>query len=183
MLEHFPKAVGAALQGQRAGEYKLAIHAAEFAAPLTMHVESPAFGDAQRIPQKYTADGEGVSPPLRWSAVPKDARCVALMIEDPDAPMPHPLVHAIAPRLPPEGELEEGALSQRIETGRNSYLKHGYLAPDPPPAHGPHRYAFELFALSEAPAAPEKFGRGDLLAWMKGKVLAKGCLIGTYERA
>jgi phosphatidylethanolamine-binding protein (PEBP) family uncharacterized protein len=60
---------------------------------------------------------------------------------------------------------------------------HGYLAPDPPPAHGRHRYAFEVFALNEAPLAPEKFGRGDLADWMEDKVVAKGCLIGTYERA
>lgn len=182
MLEHLPKAVGAALQGRRSGDDKLTLYEPDLNGPLCITVASPAFADTQAIPAKYTADGEGLSPPLRWEGVPPQAKCVALMIEDADAPTPRPLVHAIAPRLPAEGELEEGALGGRVQTGRNSYLKRGYLAPDPPPAHGAHRYAFQLFALSEAPLEPEKFGRGDLIAWMKGKVLAKGCLIGTYER-
>ena len=183
MLQHLPRAFGAALQGRRSGENKLAIREVAPLAPLSLWVESPVFWEGGPIPRKYTADGEALSPPLNWHGAPPETRCVALMIEDADAPTLRPLVHAIAPRLPAEGELEEGALSTRVETGRNSYLMHGYLAPDPPPAHGPHRYAFELFALNEAPLAPEKFGRGDLAVWMEDKVIAKGCLIGTYERA
>lgn len=146
-------------------------------------VESPAFGDGQSIPPRYTADGEGVSPELAWRGVPPQARCVALMIEDPDAPMQQPLVHAIAPRLPREGALAAGALSgDGVATGRNSYLKHGYLPPDPPTGHGPHRYAFEMFALSADPPEVERMGRGEFVDWIRAHVLAKGCLIGTYER-
>ena len=134
-------------------------------------------------PPRYTADGDGVSPELAWRGVPPQARCVALMIEDPDAPMPQPLVHAIAPRLPREGALAAGALSgDGVETGRNSYLKHGYLPPDPPTGHGPHRYAFEMFALSEEPPEVGSMGRGEFVDWIRAHVLAKGCLIGTYER-
>jgi Phosphatidylethanolamine-binding protein len=92
--------------------------------------------------------------------------------------MLRPLVHSIVP----SGELEEGELSNHVQTGRNSYLRHGYLPPDPPRGHGVHRYAFQVFAFKEAPVDPTKMSRRTLMAWMKDKVLAKGCLIGTYER-
>lgn len=182
MLQHLPKTLGTLLQNVRAGEQKLLIHADELTAPLSVQVHSSAFKEGEPIPTKYTADGEGVSPPLRWTAVPSSAECVALIIEDADAPIAQPLVHLIAPCLPLEGELEEGALSDGIPTGLNSYLVHGYVPPDPPPGHSPHRYAFQLFALSQTPEKPDLYGRSDLIHWMKGKVLAKGCLTGTYER-
>lgn len=182
MLQYLPKAVGTLLQNVRAGDEKLLIHAEELDAPMAIKVASPAFADAQQIPRRYTADGEGLSPPLRWSGTPPGTQCVALVIEDADAPTWQPLVHLLAPCLPAEGELQEGALSRVNATGLNSFLMHGYVPPDPPPAHGVHRYAFELFALAESPDKPDLYGRGDLIHWMRGKVLGKGYLIGIYER-
>src|SRR6476619_5476544 len=179
MLQHLPKAVGALLQNIRAGEEKLLIHAEELEAPLSIRVESPAFGDAQQIPIKYTADGEGISPPLRWTGTPPGTECVALIIEDADAPTWQPLVHLLAPCLPAGGDLQEGALSSGVTTGINSFLMHGYVPPDPPPGHGVHRYAFELFALKKAADKPDRYGRGDLINWMRNRVLAKGYLIGV----
>src|SRR5579875_1773105 len=175
MLEHLPKAAGQAMKTMRAGTDKLAVNT--LVAPTTITVESEAFGAAQAIPPRYTADGEGVSPALVWHGAPKEAACATLMIEDADSPTPQPLVHAIAPLLPAEGELAVGALNT-VVTGHNSYLRHGYLPPDPPPGHGPHRYAFEIFALSEAPRGTGRLGRSKLLDWMRPRVLAKGCLIG-----
>lgn len=181
MLENIPKAAGEAMQSVRAGAGKLTINA--ISAPLTITVESEDFDNAQPIPPRFTSDGAGVSPQLKWHGAPKDTACVALMIEDPDAPAPEPLVHAIAPLLPAEGELAAGALNDgEVDTGRNSYLGVGYLPPDPPTGHGQHRYAFEVFALSEEPHDIEGMGRGELVAWMRPRVLAKGCLVGTYER-
>ena len=66
--------------------------------------------------------------------------------------------------------------------GRNSYLRPSWLPPDPPPGHGPHRYAFEVFALDTAPDVFGAPGRSHIFEIMRGHVLAKGCLIGTYER-
>ena len=82
------------------------------------------------------------------------------MVEDADAPTPHPLVHAIVVGLEPgDGALAEGALDSAdhdgsgLQAGRNSYLQARWLPPDPPPGHGVHRYAFQLFALGAgAPA-------------------------------
>jgi len=182
MLENIPKSVGEAMKSARAGTEKLTINVID--APMTIDIKSAAFGDVQPIPPRYTADGEGLSPELTWRGVPEQTRCVALIVEDPDAPMPQPLVHAIVPLLPREGALAAGELGgDGIKTGRNSYLQHGYLAPDPPTGHGPHRYVFEMFALSEAPQEVESMGRSEFVDWVRPRVLAKGCLIGTYERA
>ncbi len=182
MLQHLPKTVGSFLQDVRAGDEKLLVHADELHAPLTILVESSAFRDGQQIPVKYTADGDGLSPPLRWTGAPSGTECVALVIEDADAPTWQPLVHLLAPCLPAQGELEEGALSRISPTGLNSFLMHGYVPPDPPPGHGVHRYAFELFALKKTPEKPDLYGRKDLIHWMRSNVLAKGYLIGVYAR-
>ena len=66
--------------------------------------------------------------------------------------------------------------------GRNSYLHAGWLPPDPPRGHGPHRYAFQLFALDEAPVFVKTPGRSAMVVALRGHVIAKGVLIGTYAR-
>ncbi|HZP79361.1 MAG TPA: YbhB/YbcL family Raf kinase inhibitor-like protein [Pseudolabrys sp.] len=187
MLEHLPKAIGNALRGNRPGVDKLAVNAPELDTAEVIEVASPAFADGGALPARFTADGEGLSPPLQWNGAPLDACCAVLLVEDADSPTPHPLVHAIAPLLPANGDIPEGSLPSAghpglTQMGRNSYFRHDYLPPDPPPAHGTHRYAFELFALKEAPQDPSNMGRSALIEWMRGRVLAKGYLIGTYER-
>jgi phosphatidylethanolamine-binding protein (PEBP) family uncharacterized protein len=67
--------------------------------------------------------------------------------------------------------------------GRNSFLRAAWLPPDPPTGHGPHLYAFQIYALTERLTFGGHPGRARALAAMEGKVLAKGLLLGTYERA
>ena len=188
MLEHVPAILGEALKGVRPGLEKLA--AASLAdVPETVAVDSPAFAHGAALPADCTADGRGVSPPLRWRNLPAGTAAVALLVEDADSPTPRPLVHAIVTDLPGrDGELAEGALKgpggpgELHALGRNSFMKAEYLPPDPPTGHGPHRYAFQVFALREAPRLDPEPGRDALLAALSGRVLAKGVLIGTYER-
>jgi Raf kinase inhibitor-like YbhB/YbcL family protein len=185
MLQHLPKIVGRALQNVRPGLQSLTIHLSGIHAAQSILVTSSAFGDGMPIPPQYTADGAGVSPPLEWHGVPGGSACIALIIEDADSPTPSPLVHAIAPSLPVGGNLPEGGLSspkQGLQQGRNSYFRHGYLPPDPPPGHGPHRYAFQIFALSEPAGEATGKGRGALIQWLKRCAIAKGWLVGLYER-
>ena len=96
------------------------------------------------------------------------------------------MVHAIAWGLTSgRSQLLEGALSApdgRIQVGRNSLFGNGYTPPDPPPGHGPHRYAFEVFALDYDPPLGAVPGRSQVLAALKGHVLARGVLTGVYER-
>jgi Raf kinase inhibitor-like YbhB/YbcL family protein len=141
------------------------------------------------MPVRYTSDGEGISPPIAWGDVPAGTQSVILVIEDADSPTPAPLVHAIVWNLSPaRGSLDEGAL--RCETtegnghamGKNSFMSAKYLAPDPPPGHGPHRYAFQLFALDSRPDLGNNPGRNRVAEHLKQHGLAKGLLIGTYER-
>ena len=167
MLENLPDAIGHALRDQRAGLEKTAFNLSGLRAGMaTIEVGSLAFADHAPIPARYTADGEGVSPPLHWGGVPPAASTLLLIVEDADAPMPRPLVNAIVVDLSPaQAALAEGALKspdhegQDVHEGRNSYLIAGWLPPDPPPGHGVHRYAFQLYALAAGDAFSSTPGR------------------------
>lgn len=190
MLENLPDFVGHALRDQRAGLDQLAFNRLPLRAGQgAITVGSLAFVDHGPLPMLYTADGEGLSPPLHWSGVPDSATSVVLIVEDADSPTPHPLVHAIAVALPSDdGSLRQGALDDDADApedarlGRNSYLGHGWLPPDPPPGHGPHRYAFQVFALAGAAALPETPGRDALMEALARDAIASGMTIATYER-
>ena len=192
MLEHVPRWLGAAMKGMRAGADKLAIiQLAEGAEFATIDLRSPAFANESRLPPRFTADGDGASPPLVWGEMPETTASIALIVEDADAPAPAPLVHAIVWDLPPdEHRLAEGAIeadgagsADGRDVGRHSFFGEGWLPPDPPTGHGEHRYAFQLFALDgDVPDPGETPRRGALLKAMRGHVIAAGLLIGTYSR-
>jgi Raf kinase inhibitor-like YbhB/YbcL family protein len=194
MLEHIPAWLGHAMSGLRAGTDKLAIvHLGETFE--TLDLTSPAFAHEARMPPRFTADGEGVSPPLAWSTPPSGTAQLVLLVEDADAPAPQPLVHAVVWGLSPEaGHLAEGAIAADgagapvdnapgSDVGRNSYLREGWLPPDPPTGHGEHRYAFQVFAVGAGAGDPgETPGRSAVIDAITGHVLAAGLLIGTYSR-
>jgi Raf kinase inhibitor-like YbhB/YbcL family protein len=191
MLENLPDAIGHALREQRAGLDKTAFNAVDLRQGMAaITVTSLAFADHAPIPERYTADGAGVSPPLQWAGVPPAAASLLLIVEDADAPTPQPLVHAIVVDLEAaaEGALAEGALPSGdnegigLHVGRNSFLQASWLPPDPPPGHGLHRYAFQLFALEAGPSFDGTPGRDAVLEAVRERGLASGCLIGTYER-
>lgn len=192
MLEHVPRWLGAAMKGMRAGADKLAIVQPALGGRFdAIDLMSPAFAHEGWLPPRFTADGAGVSPPLVWGNVPEATARLALLVEDPDAPTPSPLVHAIVWGLPAdERHLPEGAIvadgagtADGRDVGRNSLFGEGWLPPDPPTGHGAHRYVFQVFALDGAmpdPGATPR--RAALIKAMSGHVLAAGLLIGTYSR-
>lgn len=189
MLEHVPHWLGAALKGVRAGADKLAIVQPGLGTFAALELRSPAFANGARLPERFTADGAGVSPPLFWTGVPEGTDSLVLLVEDPDAPTPSPLVHAIIWGMPGEdGQLSEGAIvadgagGEGGDVGRNSFRREGWLPPDPPPGHGEHRYAFQLFALGPSDDPGETPKRSNAVAVMQGRVLAAGLLTGTYSR-
>jgi len=191
MLEQLPDAVGHALRNLRAGLDHTAFNQIDLRTGMgSIDVRSLAFIDHAPLPARYTADGEGLSPPLSWGGVPDNAGSLLLLVEDADAPTPHPLVHAIVVGLPPEdGALAEGAIASPghegvgLATGRNSFLGSAWLPPDPPPGHGPHRYVFQVFALSGVNEFSATPGREEVLKVLQASAIASGCLIGTCERA
>jgi len=190
MLEKLPAGIGRALRSIRPGLENLVTHDEAFsAAPDVIMMTSPAFPPDGVIPVRYTEDGEKLSPPLEWVGVPPEAEALVLLVEDADSPTFKPLVHAILGELPPiDGGVPEGALpssgsgEERFGMGRNSFMGQCWLPPDPPRGHGQHRYAFQLFALDEAPVFNRAPGRSGLVAALRGHVIAKGLLIGTYGR-
>jgi len=186
MLEHVPAWLGTLLRNRRAGHEKLvAADPAIAVGTDAIDLTSPAFASGARLPVRFTADGEGVSPPLVWTGVPAGTATLALIVEDPDAPTTAPLVHALIWNLASDaGRLAEGAIGAEGagETGRNSFLQQGWLPPDPPTGHGDHDYVFQLFALSAAPDLGDSPGRSAFVEAITGRVLATGLLIGTYSR-
>ena len=186
MLEHIPAWLGASLGNVRAGASKLAIVQTELGGRFAaIDLSSPAFAQDARLPPRFTADGEGVSPPLVWGPLPEGTAMLALLVEDADAPALQPLVHAVVWGIPADaGRIADGAGEPAHgDVGRNSIFGEGWLPPDPPTGHGEHRYVFQLFALDAGVEDPgESPGRSALVRAMAGHVLAAGLLIGTYSR-
>ena len=190
MLEKLPESVGHALINQRAGMENVVYNQLfRLRATERLEVRSKAFAFNARLPVRFTADGEGISPPLDWSQVPENVGSVVLMVEDADSPTPHPLVHAIVVNLgTSNGAVQEGAFDSPehegmgFSMGHNSFFKRAWLPPDPPRGHGEHRYVFQVFALRGEPLTGEAPGRGAFIDLVLERAVAVGCLIGTYER-
>jgi Raf kinase inhibitor-like YbhB/YbcL family protein len=185
-------AIGAALSPVRAGEEKIATKDSKLAAAHTIRIQSDAFGAGQPIPKKYAAEegGENVSPPLKWSGLPQGTVSLALIVEDPDAPMPKPSIHwliwDLSPGLPglPGGVAKVPMPADPVGAvqGRNDAKEVGYYGPLPPRGHGVHHYHFQLFALDRKLGLGPDATREDLVKAMNGHVLAQGERVGTYER-
>ncbi|MET3495921.1 YbhB/YbcL family Raf kinase inhibitor-like protein [Variovorax boronicumulans] len=190
MLENLPEAIGRALHGVRAGLDNIVFNTLGLREGMaSIELTSIAFADHAPLPPRYTADGEGVSPPLQWTGLPAGAASLVLIVEDADSPTPNPLVHAIVVGLQAEdGGLPEGAIASSddedtgLHVGRNSSLQSAWLPPDPPPGHGVHRYAFQLFALAGTPVFSEAPGRDEVFDALKEHAIASGLLIGSFER-
>lgn len=153
---------------------------------MSIQISSGAFEQRGRIPKKYTCDGADVSPPLGWSGVPEGCESLALICDDPDAPMGtwvHWVLYNLAPDtdglpegLPPDEELASGA-----RQGLNDFRRIGYGGPCPPPG-GPHRYFFKLYALDTQLDLPPAAKKQELLRAMEGHILDQGQLVAKYQR-
>ena len=155
-------------------------------APGTLELASSDFRHGERIPERFTCDGEDLSPALAWHGVPVETRSFALICDDPDAPR-GTWVHWLLYNLPAEAaELGAGVprlpeLPSKARQGINDGGDVGYGGPCPP-AGKPHRYFFRLHALGTSLNLPPGVNRADLEQAMAGHVLAVGTLMGTYER-
>jgi Raf kinase inhibitor-like YbhB/YbcL family protein len=156
--------------------------------PTALAVTSPNFESGQPIPQKYTCQGEDLSPALRWDAPPEGTQSLALIMDDPDAPA-GTWVHWVVYHNPADArELAEGA-SQANATrfnlpagtiqGETGFKRADYGGPCPP--SGTHRYFFRLYALDVSLDQPG-LDKDALLGAMQGHVLATGELMGTYAK-
>jgi len=153
---------------------------------MAIQITSSAFNEGNPIPKKYTCDGEDISPPLAWSGVPAGAKSLALIVDDPDAPV-GTWVHWVIFGLPPTlNGLNEGiAKTPQVEggaiQGNNDFRRPGYGGPCPPRGKQ-HRYFLKLYALDTSLTLKAGSSKADLEKAMRGHVLAQGQLMGTYSR-
>lgn len=143
-------------------------------------ITSPAFAAGGAIPARYTCDGEDISPPLAIGTIPSGTKSLALIMDDPDAPM-GTWVHWVVWNLPPQTrEIQENRLPAGASQGKNSWNRNSYGGPCPP--SGTHRYFFKLYALDRGLNLGASAAKRDLERAMEGHTLAWGELMGTYRR-
>lgn len=141
-------------------------------------ISSPAFRNEGNIPSKYTCDGEGINPPLTVDNIPEGTQTLAVITEDPDAPRGI-FDHWLVWNIPPESIIEEGRTPGI--SGKNGAGKTGYHGPCPP--SGSHRYYFYVFALDSNLQLEAGADKKSLQSAMEPHILAKGGLMGRYQRA
>jgi Raf kinase inhibitor-like YbhB/YbcL family protein len=142
-----------------------------------LKVSSSAFKHKEMIPSKYTCDGDNVSPPLDIENIPEQAKCLALIVDDPDAPGGM-WVHWVVWNIPVTHHIRENAI-HGVE-GINDFKKHHYGGPCPP--SGTHRYFFKVYALDSLLDLPVAATKQQLEKEMSGSIIAFGELIGLYKR-
>lgn len=153
---------------------------------MPLILTSPAFADGAPIPAIHTCDGNDVAPPLSWSGTPPNAKSLALIVDDPDAPDPaapqRTWVHWVVYNLPATevGLPQGGKLPAGTKDGINDWKRTGYGGPCPPV--GRHRYFFKLYALDTQLPDLKKPDKHALEKAMEGHTLEKAVLLGTYQR-
>ena len=145
-----------------------------------MKVTSPSFANNQPIPAKYTCDGLNINPPLSFSDIPSNAKSLALIVDDPDAPG-GTWTHWILWNISPETKtIEENSVLKNAVEGMTSFGKPGYGGPCPP--SGTHRYFFKLYALDETLSLSTSTNVTELTKAMKDHIVAQAELIGLYSK-
>lgn len=150
-----------------------------------MKIKSLAFQEGGKIPRKYTCDDKDVSPPLFWEDIPEDTKSLALICDDPDAPMGtwvhwviydlDPAINELPENVPITEILDNGGIQ-----GRNDFRRIGYGGPCPP--GGIHRYYFKLYALNIKLDLGPGLTKSELLRAMEGHILDECQLMGKYSR-
>ncbi|MFM2137700.1 MAG: hypothetical protein RJA57_7 [Bacteroidota bacterium] len=143
-----------------------------------LRLGSPVFRDGGAIPQKYTCDGADVSPPLDITGIPEEAVCLALILDDPDAPR-GTWLHWLAWNIPLTRHLKEGHVHG--VSGTNDFGHVRYNGPCPP--SGIHHYRFKIYALDRLLDLPAGSRLPELQEAMAGHILAFGEMTGTSHGA
>ncbi len=152
----------------------------------TITVKSPAFKNMDYIPIKYTGFGEDVSIPLQWGNLPEGTKSVAIVMDDPDAPI-GTFTHWIIFNIPPdahglsEGVPKKGTLENGAKQGTNDFGRIGYNGPMPPPGKA-HRYRIKVYALDTMLSLNSGIRIKEFYRAIKGHVIGEGLLTGLYKR-
>ncbi len=145
-----------------------------------LKIASPVFAHNGFIPARYTCDGNDINPPLEITRVPAEAKSLALIVDDPDAPVGM-WVHWVMWNIDPQTrEIAEDSVPHEALQGKNDWKRNSYGGPCPP--SGVHRYFFKLYALDTKLNLGAGTTKKELEKAMQGHVLANAELIGLYKR-
>ncbi|MCS5735023.1 YbhB/YbcL family Raf kinase inhibitor-like protein [Herbiconiux daphne] len=181
--------LGRLLRNRRAGDDTLAWANPALLAPENFTLTSPAFEHGTPIPEKHRGRirGQNISPALEWTTPPAGTRELVLIVQDPDVPFGTPASHALTIGIDPtiagipENGLRQPSPLPGLRHGRGGLGRRGYSGPLPIRSHGPHTYAFQLFALDQNLTLADPFTLDDTLHALAGHVIGRARLDGTYE--
>lgn len=147
----------------------------------TMKISSPAFGENESIPSKFTCDGESINPLLEIIGAPENTQSLVLIIDDPDAPIAGGFVHWVVFNIAPSvKEIKENSVPENAIEGTTSAGQPGFVGPCPP--SGTHHYQFKLYALDSKLDLGSSAKREDVEKAMEGHILDQAILVGLYKR-
>jgi phosphatidylethanolamine-binding protein (PEBP) family uncharacterized protein len=181
--------LGVALRNRRACHHTLVWARTELSAPENFTLTSPAFDHGAPIPEKHRGRlfGANISPALSWTPPPAGTVELVLIVQDPDVPFGKPATHALTLGIDPSlNGIPGNALANPspipgFRHGNGGLGHRGWAGPMSIRSHGPHAYAFQLFALDQAPGLPGGFTLDDVIAAIKGHSIGRARLDGTYE--
>jgi Raf kinase inhibitor-like YbhB/YbcL family protein len=145
-----------------------------------LKISSPAFENNGYMPAKYSCDGMDVNPPLLIENVPTNAKSLALVVDDPDAPTGTWVHWVVWDIHPGTKEIKENSVPKGAGQGLNDFRQHNYKGPCPPP--GTHRYFFKLYALDTILNLSQDSTKAGLESAMKGHIIEQAQTIGLYKR-
>jgi Raf kinase inhibitor-like YbhB/YbcL family protein len=152
-----------------------------------MQLMCPSFQEGKPIPDRFTCDGEDVSPEFSWTDAPRETKSFALILDDPDAPRANGFTHwvlynipAHTTRIPENIPKQELMVSGVGMQGRNDAGKIGYVGPCPP--SGTHRYFARLYALRKELDLESGASKKEVIEAMSGSLIEEAHLMGTYAR-
>ena len=148
--------------------------------PSELKIGSPVFEDSGPLPPRYTCDGKNINPPLMIENVPREAKSLALILDDQDAPR-GTFVHWIVWNISPgTKDIKENSVPEDAVEGLNDFKKRTYGGPCPPSRA--HRYVFKLYALDTLLRLDPRSTKGDLQKAIKGHVLAQAQLMTSFKK-
>ncbi|MDO8591208.1 MAG: YbhB/YbcL family Raf kinase inhibitor-like protein [bacterium] len=145
-----------------------------------MIIKSSAFENNSNMPAKYTCDGENISPPIEIGGVPAEAKSLALLMHDPDAPVSGGWDHWIKFNISPETKIIEEGKEPAGVSGKGTRGNLSYNGPCPP--SGTHHYVFTIYALDTLLNLPSGASKKEVEQALEGHVLGQGKLVGLYSR-
>jgi Raf kinase inhibitor-like YbhB/YbcL family protein len=155
----------------------MSIHVSAVVVAAILQVTSPSFKNNDVIPQKFSCEGDNISPALKIRNIPHGTKTLAVILFDPDA-LPDGFVHWVLWNLPPASKIPEKIMTGA--KGNNGSGEIGYTGPCPPT--GIHHYQFTVYALDTKLSLPETSGKKELESAIEGHILAQGTITGLYKK-